>query len=515
MKLTALADALADARWSGASEDPEITDLAHRSDQASPGSLFVAVRGTKADGHDFIGHALERGAVALVVEDESAAPSHVPSLVTDDSRLALARMAAAWHGYPSRRLRLIGVTGTDGKTTTATLVRSILESAGHPTGLITSVSAQIGEVTRDTGFHTTTPEALELQGYLAQMIEAGCTYAVVEATSHGLAQYRLAACDFDVAVITNLTHEHLDYHETFAAYRAAKARLFKTLAPSFRKPDVLKVAILNADDPSIEALGRIPADLQLTYGLQRPAQVMGGDVVASSHGLRFNAHTPSGEFEVRLALRGGYNASNALAAISVAVSQSIPPGAIQQGLSSVENVPGRMESVDRGQPFSVFIDFAHTPNALEQALLAARSLVGGGRIWVAFGCAGLRDRAKRPMMGSLAGRLADRIVLTAEDPRTEDLATITDEIAQGVENEGRREKVDYWRIADRAEAIRFVIHAAEPGDLVLITGKGHERSQCIGTVEHPWSDHKAAEEALLRARTVEPEGSQNGGRQRW
>ena len=515
MRLSELAGALADARWSGAREDPEITHLTHRSEQASPGSLFVAVRGSQADGHDFIGHALERGAVALVVEDESAAPSHIPSLVTEDSRHALAQMAAAWHGYPSRRLRLIGVTGTDGKTTTAALVRSILESAGHPTGLITSISAQIGETARDTGFHTTTPEAHELQAYLAQMIEAGCTHAVVEATSHGLAQQRLAACDFDVAVITNLTHEHLDYHETLAAYRAAKARLFEMLAPSYRKPDVLKVAILNADDPSVEVLGEIPADLQLTYGLQKPAQVTGGDMVASRDGVRFRAHTPSGDFEVRLALRGAYNVSNALAAISVAVSQSISPGAIQQGLSSVANLPGRMESVDRGQPFSIFIDFAHTPNALEQALLTARSLADGGRVWVVFGCAGLRDPAKRPMMGSLAGQLADRIVITAEDPRTEDLAAITEEIAQGLESEGREEEADYWRIGDRAEAIRFAIHAASPGDLVLITGKGHERSQCIGTVEHPWSDHEAVDEALLGAPTAELEGSRKGKRRRW
>ncbi len=515
MRLSALAEALPDAQPAGVREDPEITGLVHRSDEAFPGSLFVAIRGIQSDGHSFIGDALDRGAVALVVEEESAAPSRVPSLVTGDSRLSLARLAAAWHGYPSRRLRLIGVTGTDGKSTTATLIRAVLQTAGYPTGLVSSIAAQIGDTSRDTGFHTTTPEAPELQSYLAEMLEAGCTHAVVEATSHGLAQHRLAACDFDVAVITNLTHEHLDYHETFASYRAAKARLFEMLDPSFRKPDTLKVAVLNADDPSFDVLDAIPSDLKLTYGIREPAQVMAGELAATMDGVRFNAYTPSGDFEVKLALRGIYNAPNALAAISVAISQSIAPSVIQQGLSSVTNVPGRMEPLNLGQPFSVFIDFAHTPNALEQALLAARDLATEGKVWLVFGCAGLRDRAKRPMMGSAAGRLADRIVLTAEDPRTEDLAAITEQIAQGVEAEGRQEEADYWRIGDRAEAIRFAIHSADPGDLVLITGKGHEKSQCIGTLEHPWSDHEAAKSALLQTASVQHKGSPKGGNARW
>ena len=496
MRLYELASALP---WPVAKgEDIEITGLASDSRQVRPGDLFVALKGLKYDGHQFIPQALARGARALVVEEVAAIPEvDLPLIVVPNSRQALAHLAAAWHGFPSRRLRLIGVTGTDGKTTTINLIRSILETAGYATGMVTSVSAVIGREELDTGFHTTTPDPLEVQGYLERMVRVGCQYAIVEATSHGLAQYRLEACHFDVAAITNITHEHLDYHKSFQEYQEAKALLFRSLATSFRKPGTPKFSVLNLDDPSFDYLKEIPADRQITYGLHHPAEIIAEAITLLPTGTRFTVQTPAGSFHIQSPLVGEFNVYNLLAAIAVATSQEVSPGAIQEGVSRMPGVPGRMEKIDLGQPFPVIIDFAHTPNALRHALEIAR-FITRGRLFVVFGCAGLRDRAKRPMMGEIAGQLADRVIITAEDPRTEDLNAIMEEIARGCKRAGREEGTDFWRIGDRGEAIQFAIDRAEPGDLVIITGKGHEKSMCFGTTEHPWSDHEAVKEALMR-----------------
>jgi len=479
-----------------------VEGLACDSRQVKRGDLFVAYKGVETDGHQYIPLAIEAGAVALVVEDERylTSPSGdswpVPTVLVPDGREALARLAAAFHGFPGRKLRVIGVTGTDGKTTTVNLIWSVLKEAGHAAGLISSVNAVIGEEQYDTGLHTTTPDALEIQGYLAQMVEAGAEYAVLETTSHGLAQHRVTACDFDVAVVTNITREHLDFHGTFEEYREAKAGLFRGLAGSFHKPGVPKVAVLNVDDPSsFEYLRDISADEQLTYGVDLAADVRAVDVDLLAHGTRFTAVTAQGEFPAETRLPGQFNVYNALAAIAVSLSQGMAVKDIQQGIWAVDRVVGRMERVDVGQPFQVMIDFAHTPNSLRSALRAARGMAAG-RITVVFGCAGLRDREKRPVMGEIAGELADRTVVTAEDPRTEDLGQIMEQIAAGCEKAGRSEGIDYWRIGDRSEAIRFAVDMAEDGDLVLVTGKGHEKSMCFGTTEYPWSDHRAVEEAL-------------------
>jgi UDP-N-acetylmuramoyl-L-alanyl-D-glutamate--2,6-diaminopimelate ligase len=494
--------------------DVEIQGLTHDSRRVRPGDLFVALSGLHTDGHDYIPEAIRRGAVAVVVEKEGTKEleelrdkreSHqfpqgpsvplVPLVLVPDSRHALAHLAAAFYGYPSRQLRLIGVTGTDGKTTTIALTRAILEAAGHWTGMISTVSAVIGGEEMETGLHTTTPEAPDVQRYLAWMVAAGAEYAVLEATSHGLDQQRVAACDFDVAVITNITHEHLDYHGTYEAYREAKARLFRSLATTYRKPGVPKVAVLNADDTSFDYLRGIPADRRLSYGLTNPADIMAREVVHSPDGLRFRTETPLEQFLVESPLLGAFNVPNILAAIAVGISQGVPGEAMQEGVKAVKGVVGRMERVDVGQDFTVLIDFAHTPYALERALETTRELAAG-QVIVVFGCAGLRDRAKRPWMGEIAGRLADRIVITAEDPRTENLQEIIAQIAAGCERAGRREGADYWRIGDRGEAIAFAIGLARPGDLVIVTGKGHERSMCFGTMEVPWSDHEAVREVL-------------------
>jgi UDP-N-acetylmuramoyl-L-alanyl-D-glutamate--2,6-diaminopimelate ligase len=326
------------------------------------------------------------------------------------------------------------------------------------------------------------------------MVAGRCQFAVLEATSHGLAQERLEACHFDVAVLTNVTREHLDYHGTFANYREAKGRLFDYLSLTQRKPETLKVAVINADDPSAAFFEEYPADLRLTYGLRHPAQVMATQVSSTPGGLRFESVTPSGDFPIDLPLPGEFNALNALAAIAVAVSQNIEPPFIQEALRLFPGVVGRLERVVQ-EPVQVIIDFAHTPHALEEALRAVR-LMSSGKVWVVFGCAGLRDREKRSSMGKIAGQLAERVVITAEDPRTESLEAICAEIAAGCRQAGRKEGTEYWIIVDRAEAIQFAIRQAQPQDLVLITGKGHERSMCFGSTEYPWSDHQAVREAL-------------------
>ncbi len=491
--------------------DVSVEGLACDSREVSQGDLFVCYRGVESDGHRFLPQAIEAGAAALVVEDERylSSPSGegwpVPSVLVPDGREALAHLAAALHGFPARKLRVIGITGTDGKTTTANLIWSVLQTAGYDTGLISTVNAVIGETQRDTGLHTTTPDSPDVQAYLAQMVDAGAEYAVLEATSHGLAQHRVTACDFDVAVVTNITHDHLDFHGSFEEYREAKARLFRSLTSSACKPGVPKVAVLNADDSLFDYLTEIPADEQLTYAVDREADVKAVGIQVAGWGTSFTAVTPQGSFPVQMKLPGAFNVYNALAAIAVALSQGVAVENIREGIKAVEQVTGRMEQVDAGQPFGVLIDFAHTPNSLRSALEAARGMATG-RVTVVFGCAGLRDREKRPAMGEIAGRLADRIVITAEDPRTEDLGEIMGQIASGAEKMGRREGVDYWCIGDRGEAIQFAVDMAEAGDLVLVAGKGHEQSMCFGTTEHPWSDHEAVEKALHRWR------SRQGGR---
>lgn len=476
--------------------NPPIGRVVADSRQVEPGDLFVAVRGLTTDGRRFIPQALERGAVAVVVADPPPADPPVPWATVPDSQMALGLLAAARFDHPSRKLRVIGVTGTDGKTTTVTFIEAIVRAAGFRTASISTVGAQIGSRERDTGFHVTTPDAPDVQAFLAEMVARKTACAVLEATSHGLAQQRLAGVDFDVAVVTNVAHEHLDFHGTATAYLEAKTRLFRSLADAYRKPGIPKLAVLNADDSSFARLRQEPADRHITYGLRSPAGVRADQIIMTPAGSEFVAVTPAGRWPVRLRLPGRYNVSNALAAIATGVGLNLPADAMQQGLQEVAGIVGRMERIDAGQDFIAVVDFAHTPQALTEALRAAREMATGSVI-VVFGCAGLRDVQKRPLMGEIAARLADRAVITAEDPRTEDLDEIMAQIAEGLEREGTREGETFWRIGDRAEAIRFAARLAEAGDLVIVTGKGHERSMCFGTTEYPWSDQAALRQALV------------------
>jgi UDP-N-acetylmuramoyl-L-alanyl-D-glutamate--2,6-diaminopimelate ligase len=496
LKLDALISALEqNEREVHGAADLDITEITFDSRLAKPGAVFVAIPGTQRDAHAFVPDAVARGAKAVVVERKLDLPPNVTQVIVPEARKALALICSAFYSFPGKQLRVIGVTGTDGKTTTSTIIGSILETAGRKAGLITTVSAKIGDMLVDTGFHTTTPDAPDVQRYLAQMVSQGAEYVVLETTSHGLAQYRTLGAEYDVAVITNVTHEHLDYHGTYADYLAAKGRLFQQLSTSSRKPGMHKVSITNVDDDSYGYLSQFSADIKLTYGIQNRADVTADHVRLTGKGLHFLAKTPLGELEIHSQLLGMFNVYNILAAIAAGVSQGFRLEDIKEGIQAVKGIAGRMESIDCGQGFSVIVDFAHTPGALEKALELARTLADG-RVLAVFGCAGLRDREKRPMMGEVAGRLADVTIITAEDPRTENLDDIIDQIATGLQKVDRIEGRDYYKISDRGQALQFALKQAHPGDLVIICGKGHEKSMCFGETEYPWSDQDAARQAL-------------------
>ena len=480
----------------------EITGISSDSRQVKPGDLFVALSGGTTDGHRFIPQALQRGAQA-VVGTQPLENLPVPYLRVADSRLALAHLSAAFYDFPARKLLMIGVTGTDGKTTTANLLFRILKTAGLQAGMISTVNAVIGDQALDTGFHVTTPDAPDIQRYLYQMVTAGLTHVVLEATSHGLAQSRVAACDFDVGVLTNITHEHLDYHGSYQAYRAAKASLFTSLVDTPPKPfDARRGAVLNRDDRSYEYLSAITEVQQVSYGQHPQADLQAQEVVHHhAGGIQFIARAKEFTLQVNSPLEGDFNVSNCLAAIATTVNiLGLNRYDVRKGIAKFEGVPGRMERIKLGQPFTAIVDFAHTPNALRRALETARLMVAsegrGGRVIAVFGSAGLRDRAKRRMMAETSAELADLTILTAEDPRTESLHAILAEMAAGAEARGLKEGVEFWRVPDRGQAIRTAVRLARPGDVIIVCGKGHEQSMCFGETEFPWDDRLATRAAL-------------------
>jgi UDP-N-acetylmuramoyl-L-alanyl-D-glutamate--2,6-diaminopimelate ligase len=495
-----------------------------------PGALFVAIAGGSFDGHDYISAALANGAVAVIGSRPRADLPHLPPgtayVRVVDERAALALAAAVRHNFPSRALITIGITGTDGKTTTATILESILTAASRTqdapdgaVGVITTVGARIQGREQDTGFHVTTPDAPAVQAFLAQMRDAGCRYAIVESTSHGLAQQRVAMVEYDVAAVTNITHEHLDYHGTREAYVAAKAKLFRMLFASPPKPATPRFAVLNADDDGSygalqAALAEEAAKSSLavktySYGFDRDAgpapDVVARNVTYRPDRTTFRLDWWGGELAMETALIGDYNIQNILCAATVALGLGVQSPAVRAGVADLTGVVGRMERIDRGQPFLAIVDFAHSPASLARALQTLRALVGQGastgqgRLIAVFGSAGLRDRAKRRLMGQVSGRLADFTVITAEDPRTEDLAAINAEIAAGVREYAP--EAAYRIVPDRAEAIQYAVDMAHPGDIVCAFGKGHERSMCFGETEYPWSDQQAMRDALDRRQT--------------
>jgi UDP-N-acetylmuramoyl-L-alanyl-D-glutamate--2,6-diaminopimelate ligase len=466
-----------------------ITHISPDSRQIGPGGLFVAYPGVSVDAHRFIPQAVAAGAGAVVGE-QPLTDLPVPYLRVSDARRALGVLAAAWQGFPSQRMGVIGVTGTDGKTTTSNLIHSIFTAAELRTGLLTTVNARIGDQVQDTGLHTTTPDAPALQRYLRQMADAGSDWAVLETTSHGLSQWRVAGTVYDIAVVTNITHEHLDEHGDYEGYLRAKARLLEMLQCSPAKPGIPRAAVLNADDRSWPLLSAYRVPRQVSYGIEN------GDLraVAIEHGpagLQFTVEGLGRKLRISTPLMGLFNVYNSLAAIATALVAGIDNEAILQGLTRAPAIPGRMERIDRGQDFIAIVDFAHTPFALEAALNTAREMTDG-RVIVVFGSAGLRDVAKREMMGEVAGRLADLAIITAEDPRTEDLNAIMATSARACEKAGGQVVM----VADRYRAIQRALKEAVPGDVVIVCGKGHEQSMCFGEIEYPWDDRIALAHAL-------------------
>ena len=481
--------------------DLEVEGIALDSRKVKPGYIFVAVPGGNTDGHLYIDGAIRNGA-RVIIGSQRITGIAVPYLQVDDSRLALAHLSAAFHGFPARAMLLVGVTGTDGKTTTANLIFKIMEAAGIPVGMVTTVNAVIGQKKMDTGFHVTTPDAVEIQYYLSKMRDAGLTHVILETTSHGLAQHRVAACDFDIAVITNIAHEHLDFHGTYKAYRDAKAKLFAGLESSHQKTfGAPKAAVLNRDDDSFQYLSEIANVEQINYGLERGADISAEYITESARGFSFTAQGTDlvGErfsIPVFSSLAGKYNISNSMAAVAVTRGiLGLSDKAVQNGIKNLKSLPGRMEEIDMGQDFLAIVDFAHTPNALKNALEAGRRYMHG-RLIAIFGSAGLRDKQKRRMMAEISAQLADFSILTAEDPRTESLDEILSEMAGGLIAMNGVEGETFWRIPDRGEAIRFGLKLARPGDLVISCGKGHEQSMCFGEIEYDWDDRTAMRAAL-------------------
>lgn len=464
--------------------------------QVQPGNIFIACDGMSVDGHAFIAAAVQNGATA-VVGTRPIEGLDVPYIRVEDSRLAYARLAAALYDFPARKMTVVGVTGTDGKTTTTNLIYHILKAEGLRAGMISTVSAVIGEDNLDTGFHVTTPDAGDVQRYLALMVQAGMTHVILEATSHGLAQRRVDACEFDLGVVTNITHEHLDFHGSYENYRSAKTRLFSMLAETLPKANGNpRTAILNMDDASYSYLAGEVRVNALSYGMAAGADFRAVDVECDLDGTRFRIVMKDGEIQVASPLIGIYNVSNISAAVTATVGGlGIKAASAQAGVAALKNLPGRMERIDFGQDFTAIVDFAHTPNALKSALTAIRPLAKG-RIIAVFGSAGLRDREKRRLMAETSIALADISVLTAEDPRSESVYDILEEMAGGAEKRGGREGQDFLRIPDRREAIRYAVRLAKPGDVVVCCGKGHEQSMCFGSVEYAWDDRTALSAAL-------------------
>ena len=540
--------------------DVALTGFTEKTAEVAPGVAFVARVRTGSDGHPYIAQALERGASLILAQRPAAevgvvVPPGVGYLNVADTAETLAWLSAAWEGFPSQELVVIGITGTDGKTSTANILFSILRAAGVRAGLLSTIRAVIGDEEEPLALHVTTPEAPVVQRYLRRMVEAGLTHVVVEATSHALAQSRVAAVAFDAAVVTNITHEHLDYHGSYDAYFAAKRRLFESLLdeplrvlpPNPLKAATRRVAVLNRDDASFAPLaaflagrpvgvwtyGMLPGDAtsgapspDATSGAPSPDATSGApspDATADNvtYGpdttrlaLRLAGHAPR---LVASALVGEFNVYNMLAAAAAADALGIDSQAIAAGLEAVDGLSGRMERIDRGQPFLVVVDFAHTPNALERAIGAAQRMIGAqgradsvplalrerdgervptGRVITVFGSAGKRDVEKRRLMADVSARAADLTVLTAEDPRTESLDAILSMMAGAAAAAGGIEGQTFWRVPDRGRAIYFALSLARPGDVVLLCGKGHEQSMAFGATEYSWDDRRAAVAAL-------------------
>jgi UDP-N-acetylmuramoyl-L-alanyl-D-glutamate--2,6-diaminopimelate ligase len=475
----------------------EVSSVAYDSRQVTPGALFVALRGVNADGARFAAQAIANGAIAIVAETAPPAGIAVPWVQVPSARAALAQLAAEFHGHPSEELALVGITGTNGKTTTSYVLASIFEAAGIKCGRIGTIGHQVGG--RELDAARTTPEAPELQQMLRDMLKAGCGACVMEVSSHALALRRADNLRFAAGIFTNLTRDHLDFHGDMESYFSAKRRLFEIL------PDGA-VGVINVDDrrgADLLSAARRP----VTYAIDAAADVRPGPLTFSLDGLSFEVRTPRGTFHVRSPLVGRPNAYNILAASAAAMALDLPFSAIEAGISSLESVPGRFQVVsDPTDDVRIIVDYAHTDDALKNLLETARPLATG-RLVTVFGCGGDRDRTKRPLMGAVAARLSDLVIVTSDNPRSEDPEKIIEEIRRGIVMPADRiapkgqKSTPSLAIVDRREAIERAIREAKPGDLLLIAGKGHEKYQTIGDRRLPFDDVEVARAALARRRS--------------
>jgi UDP-N-acetylmuramoyl-L-alanyl-D-glutamate--2,6-diaminopimelate ligase len=468
-----------------------VCDIQYDSRAVTPGALFVALRGGYADGHDYVQAAVANGAVALMVEWQM--PVSVPQIVVPNSRRDLAALAATFYGRPAEQLDVIGVTGTDGKTTTSYILDHILRSTGRVTGVIGTVSVRIADQTVDHETRQTTPESAEIQRLLRQMVDSGVSDAIIEATSHGLDLHRLDHVRFAVGVATNITQEHLEHHKTRDAYWRAKARLFE------RVSDEGGVAVVNWDDEGARSMSEYckGASRLIGYSIgSQEAEIHASIERTGLQGSSGRIHLEGATYPFELPLIGTFNVSNALAALGAAVAQGVDAMSAVESLSSAPPVPGRMVLIDHGQPFSVVVDYAHTPESLRKVLTLLRDLRPDGRLIAVYGSAGERDAIKRPIQGRVVAELADISIITNEDPRYEDAESILAEIAAGAYAVGGEQGSSVFTIVERRDAIRKALELARPGDTVLLAGKGHERSIIWNGVKHPWDEASVASEEL-------------------
>lgn len=470
--------------------DGEVTGLAYHSDRVKKGHLFFALPGTKAAGWEYAREAIGKGALAVVVGEETPRMD-LPCIRTPDVRLAMAAMAATFYSHPSKKLRLVGVTGTNGKTTTTFLIEKLLEAKGVTGGLMGTVEYRIGREKFPS--LSTTPEAPELQALLALMVEKEIPYAVMEVSSHALDWHRVSGCEFDIAVFTNITEEHLDFHHDFEAYRAAKGKLFAGMGGGLSKMGRPRVAVLNRDDPHFDYFSSLVPVEKVTYAVRKPADVYAVNPVVDRGGTRFKVRSFAGEFDLDLKLRGMFNVYNSLAAVATGLADGMEIEDIKTGLEAVTGIPGRFELVECGQDYLVIVDYAHTADGLENILQAARQLLQQGRLITVFGCGGERDRSKRSLMGEIAGKYSEICIVTSDNPRGEDPGAIIDEIIPGLE---KTVGDGYHVQVDRHDAIRKAVDLAAPGDIVVIAGKGHEEYQIFKDRTIYFSDRKTVEELI-------------------
>jgi UDP-N-acetylmuramoyl-L-alanyl-D-glutamate--2,6-diaminopimelate ligase len=488
-------------RLTAADLDPDITSLSQDSRAVAAGGLFVAVKGMQTDAHELVGAAGDAGAAAFLLERPVSLPGGCAAAVVNDTRFALGVAASSLAGHPTEEMTMIGITGTDGKTTTSVLTVEALRACGIAAGGMNSLEFRSLDEVEPNPTYLTTLDAPVIQARMRRLVDAGVTTAVLETTSHGIAQHRLSGVAFDVAAYTNLTHEHLDFHGSLEEYRDVKLRLAEMARQSPRKPGVPKAVVYNADDPAWQGLASAPTDRRVTYGAGPGAQLWAGHVDARIDGVGFTVEGAGNGLSVRLPLTGRFNVLNALCALGICHALGLPLEAAAAGLARVQGLRGRMQVLDAGQPFSIVIDYAHTPDGLAQVLSELRPLTKG-RLLVVFGAPGGRDPSKRPLMGEAVARGADEFVITADDPRHERVEEISSTVAAGALAAGRTEGEDFRRIPDRREAIRDIIGRARPGDTVLLAGKGHEDRLLIGGEAQPWDEAAEARAAVAALRVA-------------